>query len=324
MLRVRAAGEAADGAAPAALRQAGPAAAAPDYAGVDAQPLNRVVMALFRRKMAEAIGSDSQLQGYPAIIDLTRRLNRQYPTARDTQLTTRAILNSLFPGWLPGAFRAMFSRPLPALSCRLNAFATALTCQWLMGPCKVNDVEIDGGQVGAGMGVLVERCRYLEEAGCASICINSCKVPTQEFFEKDMGLPLTMTPNYDDFSCQFAFGKTPQPQAEDEAFSTPCFTQCPSRRRAFDDANGKPGDCVNIAVSRGKNLFVETPEFDVLAPHRPRDKDANKGEGLGFLFSCFACCGAPAEDTAETAATAERHYSLPPSESLTNLANKED
>jgi hypothetical protein len=25
---------------------------------------------------------------------------------------------------------------------------------------------------------------------------------TQEFFEKDMGLPLTMTPNYDDFSCQ--------------------------------------------------------------------------------------------------------------------------
>lgn len=24
----------------------------------------------------------------------------------------------------------------------------------------------------------------------------------QEFFEKDMGLPLTMTPNYEDFSCQ--------------------------------------------------------------------------------------------------------------------------
>jgi hypothetical protein len=34
-------------------------------------------------------------------------------------------------------------------------------------------------QVGEGMGVLVERCRYLEAAGCASVCINSCKVPTQ-------------------------------------------------------------------------------------------------------------------------------------------------
>ena len=29
-----------------------------------------------------------------------------------------------------------------------------------------------------------------------------CHGPCQEFFEKDMGLPLTMTPNYEDFSCQ--------------------------------------------------------------------------------------------------------------------------
>jgi hypothetical protein len=42
----------------------------------------------------------------------------------------------------------MFSRPLPAFSCRLNAFATAATCTWLMGPCKVNDVvELDDGRV---------------------------------------------------------------------------------------------------------------------------------------------------------------------------------
>ncbi|KAI8468248.1 MAG: hypothetical protein J3K34DRAFT_427967 [Monoraphidium minutum] len=207
-------------------------------------------MALFRRKMVDAIGSDTQLQGYDAIIDLTRALNRAYPTARETQLATRGILNSLFPSWLPAAFSVMFSRPLPAFSCRLNALATAATCQWLMGPCKVNDVELDSGEVGTGMGVLVERCRYLEEAGCASICINSCKVPTQEFFEQDMGLPLTMTPNYDDFSCQFAFGKTPPPQSGDAAFSTPCFVQCPSKQRTFSDGgSGKPGDCPNIAVS---------------------------------------------------------------------------
>ena len=119
-----------------------------------------------------------------------------------------------------------------------------MTCQWLMGECEVNDVEIDGGRMGAGHGVLVKRCasrgggraatqalgssclpsapwpclftspacplaavcppdgpcprpcprppcmwgalsccglcprrcRYLEEAACASVCINSCKV----------------------------------------------------------------------------------------------------------------------------------------------------
>jgi Beta-carotene isomerase D27-like, C-terminal len=39
----------------------------------------------------------------------------------------------------------------------------------------------------------VKRCRYLEDAGCASVCVNTCKVPTQEFFMKDMGLPLQVT-----------------------------------------------------------------------------------------------------------------------------------
>ena len=106
----------------------------------------------------------------------------------DTQERTRLVLLSLFPAWLPPAFKVqitvhqlssrmpeagwiahahahiqsthfhsgqyniissawqwsdvcmlqvMFSRPLPELACRLNAWVTMLTCQWLMGPCKV-------------------------------------------------------------------------------------------------------------------------------------------------------------------------------------------
>lgn len=154
----------------------------------------------------------------------------------------------------------MFSKPFPAFSARLNAWATAVTCQWLMGPCSVMAVDDGDGQPKAGQGVKVERhvdcwhcswrfliqagagmgtfclpqrdvtreawqrnvlpppgcatgqfakmsqaiplgcrCRYLEESGCASVCLNSCKFPTQRFFMEDMGLPLTMTPNYDDF-----------------------------------------------------------------------------------------------------------------------------
>ena len=46
-----------------------------------------------------------------------------------------------------------------------------------------------------------------------------------------MGLPLEMKPNYDDFSCQFSFGKSPLPEAQDEALATPCFAQCPTARR---------------------------------------------------------------------------------------------
>ncbi len=43
-----------------------------------------------------------------------------------------------------------------------------------------------------------------------------------------MGLPLTMTPNYEDFSCQFAFGKTPEGAAQDKAFQAPCLAICPT------------------------------------------------------------------------------------------------
>lgn len=35
----------------------------PDYTELDSQPLNKVVMALFRNKMVAAIGTDSQLNG---------------------------------------------------------------------------------------------------------------------------------------------------------------------------------------------------------------------------------------------------------------------
>lgn len=50
------------------------------------------------------------------------------------------------------------------------------------------------------------------------MCVNTCKVPTETFFMQDMGIPLTMTPNHDDFSCEFAFGRTPPPKEEDPSF----------------------------------------------------------------------------------------------------------
>lgn len=241
-------------------------------------------MALFRRKMVAAIGKDSKKQGYDlqwlppaknntdmcsphpqnthsydAIIDLTRTLNTMHMHPTDTQATTRAILISLFPLWLLPAFTVMFSRPFPEFSCRLNAWVTALTCQWLMGPCKVVDIECADGTVAGGMGVQVERCRYLEESGCAGVCINSCKIPTQvnmgaacvvplycgipdatrgvyaqntqEFFAQHMGLPLTMTPDYETLSCTFAFSQVPPPLGEEDAFKTPCLAMCPTARK---------------------------------------------------------------------------------------------
>lgn len=49
--------------APGGLVAAGPSSLPPDYSAIDAQPLNRAVYGLFRRRMVAAIGADSQLQG---------------------------------------------------------------------------------------------------------------------------------------------------------------------------------------------------------------------------------------------------------------------
>uniref|UniRef100_A0A7S4DMS4 Beta-carotene isomerase D27-like C-terminal domain-containing protein n=2 Tax=Lotharella globosa TaxID=91324 RepID=A0A7S4DMS4_9EUKA len=127
----------------------------------------------------------------------------------------------------------MFARPLPKLSGRMIAFVTAQTCEWLMGQCTVTSANVTGPPTDVdGLGVRVERCRYLEETGCASVCINCCKEPTQRFFKEDMGVDVRMTPNYDDFSCQFDFLQAPLDPSEDPAFNVACFAQCPSQKRS--------------------------------------------------------------------------------------------
>ena len=78
-------------------------------------------------------------------------------------------------------------------SARMNAWATWWAGTWLMGECEINDIVADDGRPGRDQGLLVKRCRFLEESGCASVCVNSCKIPTQNFFLQDMGLPLTVS-----------------------------------------------------------------------------------------------------------------------------------
>ena len=127
---------------------------------------------------------------------MVRVMNTKSMSSRDIQSKSRVVLQSLFPSWLPPAFRAMFARPLPELSLHMNALITALACKWLMGETELNTVEVESsadGEVRTLPGVKVERCRYLEEIGCASACMNSCKFPTQEFFKTDMGIDVTVS-----------------------------------------------------------------------------------------------------------------------------------
>lgn len=93
-----------------------------------------------------------------------------------------------------------------------------------------------------------------------------------------MGIPLTMEPNYDDFSCQFSFGRTPPPevtllsceglraplprpqsppaktleprcacpQEKDPILSSPCFAKCPTRKRKAPEGDRGYSACHKV------------------------------------------------------------------------------
>lgn len=208
----------------------------PDYENIHGpmgKDIDSIFLSLFRSKMAEKIGVDSNLplDDYNGILELVNALNARFSDRNEIQTIAQDVLRALFPSWLPGAFGVMFAKPFPEFSSRMNAWATKMAGTWLMGECEINDCEIDDGTIGKGQGLLVKRCRFLEESSCASVCVNSCKIPTQNFFSENMGLPLTMTPDYETGECQFSFGLTPTFESEFAAKDVPCLSRCPSSGR---------------------------------------------------------------------------------------------
>ena len=59
--------------------------------------------------------------------------------------------------WAFLLFQAILSANIPGPACKLNAWVTAFTCQWLMGPSHITDVELDDGTSIKSQGVKIER-----------------------------------------------------------------------------------------------------------------------------------------------------------------------
>lgn len=219
----------------------------PDYESIHGpmgKTIDDVFLSMFRTKLAEQVGvdSDKEKTDYEGLMDLVKAMNARFSDRAEIQRRSQKTLSLLFPSWMPPSYSVLFSKPFPAFSSRMNAWATMVAGTWLMGECEVNDVEIDNeGTIGVGQGLLVKRCRFLEESQCASHCVNSCKIPTQNFFLEEMGLPLTMTPDYETYECQFTFGLAPDEASELEAKNTPCLSRCPSAGGLREKHNGNTG-----------------------------------------------------------------------------------
>ncbi|KAF5462406.1 hypothetical protein F2P56_018411 [Juglans regia] len=161
--------------------------------------LDDLFLNLFRNKMVQEVGWDSEKPGYEGLIEVANRLMMRGRTNSDTKEAAVRILISLFPPFLLELYRILIA-------------------------------PIGGGKIAATM-VFVERCKYLEESKCVGICINTCKLPTQAFFKDYMGVPLLMEPNFIDYSCQFRFGVLPPLPEDDISLKEPCLEICPNATR---------------------------------------------------------------------------------------------
>ncbi|XP_047317445.1 beta-carotene isomerase D27, chloroplastic isoform X2 [Impatiens glandulifera] len=166
--------------------------------------IDAVFLRVFRQKMVQEVGWDSEKAGYDGLIDVATHLMKARSNSATREAAVR-ILRSLFPPLLLELYRILIA-PIGGgkIAAVMVARVTALSCQWLMGSCAVNSVDFEDGTLW-NSGVYVEKCKYLEESKCVGICLNTCKFPTQ-----------------------FKFGVVaPQPE-DDVIFKEPCLEICPN------------------------------------------------------------------------------------------------
>ena len=61
----------------------------------------------------------------------------------------------------------------------LTSIVAPLVFGFLVGPARLT-LRSDG-QVG---GLVVEKCKFLQESNCKGMCLNSCKLPAQQLFDE--------------------------------------------------------------------------------------------------------------------------------------------
>lgn len=187
---------------------------------------DQLFIRLFAHKMSNAVGEQSNQPGYDGFVELSHKIMRGRNAQQQQQLVA-VVLQSLVPAPVLWSIRTFFSPT--QLVCELNAWFATRLFEWLVGPCEVQPVEITtatGQTRQQKSNAHIKKCRYLEQSGCVGMCINMCKLPTQEFFTEKFGIPLTMTPNFEDLSCDMVFGQVPPPLETEDAYQQPCLQEC--------------------------------------------------------------------------------------------------
>eukprot|EP00210_Caulerpa_lentillifera_P007498 g7164.t1 len=154
------------------------------------------------------------------MVEVSRALMKNRSAAEQ-----QSAVISRFPN-VPQWFRDLF--PYSKWGAEVNAKLTLLFFTWLVGPVEITETEVDG--VIQKSNVHIKQCRYLFESKCVGMCTNLCKAPCQTFFTEQLGMPLTMNPNFEDLSCEMTFGAKPPPLSEDQVVQESCLSECPTKQ----------------------------------------------------------------------------------------------
>ena len=229
-----------------------------DYARIDASPISKLLTATIRKLLVEEVGGVDKdprpWTEFGGIMNAVREVNDMDGTARDVQIRAKRVFAGILPalgiGWVPPIWKKFIHPNAPDWFSNW-AFVLVFTnlFPWLMGPMEgVDHVDVPTPAwirktfanfpktFRVPQAVKAERCRFLETSQCASVCVNTCKAPSQEWLSEDFGMDLHIQPNYDDFSCQWKFSVKPPPLYEDAAVMVPCFSKCDSEHKGEKDS----------------------------------------------------------------------------------------
>ncbi|KAI5077287.1 hypothetical protein GOP47_0007111 [Adiantum capillus-veneris] len=192
--------------------------------------INRLAQA-----MSHKTGLTTNLEGYDALIDISRQLASSTSPKRQREIVLE-VLPLALPLWMPHTMRWLL-RP-SKLVWEFYAFTTPLLFQWLVGPVEVKETHVNG--VTQKSVVHIKKCRYLENSNCVGMCMNLCKIPSERFIKQEFGVDVAMIPNFEDMSCDMIFGQAPIPLEQDPAMSQPCY------KALCMNAEGKDRDCPKV------------------------------------------------------------------------------
>ena len=216
--------------------------------------LDKVLLSIFRKLVVKNTnGVTSDKDGIEGLLEQGRTFMLQPgQTAEAQHKMVSDTLAGLMTPVLPPFYRIFMSGIVPDVGSKwdgkqigpwfyapwLTTIVTPTFFGFLVGPSYPNRRK--DGHLG---GLVVEKCKFLQESGCKGLCLHQCKLPAQEFFQDGLGLSLTVSPNFVTQECQWSFGETPLPPSEDESFPTGCLTGCESRKQLA--ASGSTADACN-------------------------------------------------------------------------------